>query len=40
VFIDGISPEAGYVFAALAALAMVALALLARTIVRRRRAVR
>lgn len=36
-FIDGISPEAGYVFAALVALAMVGLAVLARTIVRRRR---
>lgn len=37
-FIDGVSPEAGYVFAALIALAMVGLAVLARTIVRRRRA--
>ncbi|REE02608.1 MFS transporter [Citricoccus muralis] len=36
-FIDGISPEAGYLFAGLIALAMVGLALLARTIVRWRR---
>lgn len=36
-FIDGVSPEAGYVFAALVALAMVGLAVLVRTIVRRRR---
>uniref|UniRef100_UPI0028BF425A MFS transporter n=1 Tax=Citricoccus sp. TaxID=1978372 RepID=UPI0028BF425A len=37
-FIDGISPEAGYLFAGLIALAMVGLAVLARSIVRRRRA--
>jgi MFS family permease len=37
-FIDGISAEAGYVFAAAVALLMVGLAVLARTVMRRRRA--
>ncbi len=36
-FIDGISPEAGYVFAALIALALAGVAVLVRTAVRRRR---
>lgn len=37
-FIDGISPEAGYVFAGLIALGLVGVAVAARTVVRRRRA--
>ncbi|MBB5748293.1 MFS transporter [Micrococcus sp. TA1] len=39
-FIDGISAEAGYVFAAAVALLMVGLAVLARTMLRRRRRAR